>query len=71
MLAMRMKRGIDRGLLRQAAIAIGSDALRSAIDRAVEAGLARRDETARSLVPTERGWLMGNELFGMMWDLAR
>lgn len=71
MLAMRMKRGIDRGLLRQAAIAIGSDALRSAIDRAVEAGLARRDETAGSLVPTERGWLMGNELFGMMWDLAR
>ena len=71
MLAMRMEHGIGRELLRQAGIAIGSDALRSAIDRAVEAGLARWDETSGSLVPTERGWLMGNELFGMLWELAR
>lgn len=71
MLAMRMERGISRELLRQAGIAIGEGALRSAIDRAVESGLACWDETAGSLVPTERGWLMGNELFGMMWDLAR
>ncbi len=71
MLAMRMERGAERGLLHQAAIAIGEDALQSAIDRAVEAGLARRDMAAGSLVPTERGWLMGNELFRMMWDLAR
>ena len=25
---------------------------------------------ARRLVPTERGWLMGNELYGLFWDLA-
>lgn len=71
MLAMRMERGAERGLLRQAAIAIGENALQSAIDRAVEAGLARRDMAAGSLVPTERGWLMGNRLFGLLWDLAR
>ncbi len=25
---------------------------------------------ARRLVPTERGWLLGNELYGLFWDLA-
>ena len=25
---------------------------------------------ARRLVPTARGWLMGNELYGALWDLA-
>lgn len=29
------------------------------------------DRTADgSLVPTERGWLMGNEIFGAIWGLA-
>ena len=22
------------------------------------------------LIPTERGWLLGNELYGALWDLA-
>ena len=25
---------------------------------------------AGSLVPTQRGWLMGNEVFGAIWGLA-
>lgn len=30
--------------------------------------ICRRDDG--SLAPTERGWLMGNEIFGAIWDLA-
>ena len=35
----------------------------------MDAGLARM--AGKRLVPTTRGWLLGNELYGAMWDLAR
>ena len=33
-------------------------------------GLACIDSATGALVPTARGWLMGNELYGLMWGLA-
>lgn len=69
MLAMRMTEGAPRALLGRARESFGREFDR-ACDIAVAEGLARRDVERGSLVPTERGWLMGNELFGLMWGLA-
>lgn len=68
MLACRMVDGIPPALLGRAARTLPAPALRDAVDRAVSSGLARWE--GGSLVPTRRGWLEGNELFGLFWDLA-
>lgn len=68
MLACRMTDGISPDLLACAALAIPKDELFVACERAVEKGLATWD--GGSLKPTHLGWLEGNELFGIFWDLA-
>lgn len=68
MLACRMTDGISPDLLERACFAIDADELESACKRAVERGLAV--ELGGGLVPTHMGWLEGNELFGIFWDLA-
>ena len=68
MLACRMTAGIPAGLLRRAAGVIPPGALRRACERAVSLGLVTAD--AGALVPTRFGWLDGNELFELFWDLA-
>lgn len=70
MLAMRMTSGASRELLERASACIGSREVSGAIDAAIQQGLARWDEAGERFVPTERGWLLGNELYGIMWDLA-
>ena len=73
MLGMRMTRGVPASLVDCARAVIGADAVDAALARAVDEGLARwvqRDNQPARFCPTERGWLMGNELFGIMWDLA-
>ena len=67
MLAMRLVEGLT--LDRLETLMLRAPALRDAVDEAIRLGLARRTESA--LVPTERGWLMGNELYGRLWAAAR
>ena len=68
MLACRMTDGISADLLTRAARVIPDDELSFACQQAVEKGLAVWDGGA--LRPTHLGWLEGNELFGIFWNLA-
>lgn len=69
MLACRMTAGIPVDLLHRATTVIPVGDLRDACERAVSLGLATWTGTA--LTPTDLGWLDGNELFELFWDLAR
>ena len=66
MLAMRLVEGLSLDHLDE--LAKRAPALLDAVDEVVCLGLAAR--TDRALVPTRRGWLMGNELYGRLWDAA-
>lgn len=68
MLGMRMTRGVGAELLARARRVIGGARVDGAVDEALARGLAAWD--GHRLAPTERGWLLGNELYGLMWDLA-
>lgn len=68
MLACRMTDGIGPELLARAIRVIPADELSAACDRTVEWNLAAWDNGA--LKPTHLGWLDGNKLFGIFWDLA-
>ena len=86
MLACRMTRGISRGLLLKAFALFGEEVVTDACTRAVELGLATwitsdgentleasnggSELLCGALAPTQRGWLEGNELFGLFWNLA-
>lgn len=70
MLAMRMVRGVTRDVLEGAVErGIPCDKLDAAVKLACKDGLAAFDAVG-SLCPTQKGWLLGNELFGIMWDMA-
>ena len=68
MLACRMTAGIPAKLLHRAATIIPEPELRHACERTVSLGLATWTDNA--LIPTNLGWLGGNELFELFWDLA-
>ncbi len=70
MLAMRMVAPLDPERL-EALIARGipRSRLDDALDTALERGLITRAPDG-SIAPTQDGWLLGNELFGLMWDTA-
>lgn len=68
MLGMRMARGANPGLMRHARHLLGEEALDDAVRWCRSRGLARWEDGR--LVPTHDGWLMGNELYGALWDLA-
>lgn len=77
MLACRMTDGISERLLRTASDVIPEIDVSRACDRAVNMGLARwthvgmgNNDRNRRLVPTDSGWLEGNVLFELLWDLA-
>ena len=72
MLGMRMARGVDEGLLARAREVIGAGALDAAVDEALHRGLAvwADADGAHRLAPTHDGWLLGNELYGLLWNLA-
>lgn len=67
MLGARLTRGLDPGLVAEAREAMGAR-----LDEALGGCVARGLLTERGghLAPTERGWLLGNELYGALWDLA-
>lgn len=71
MLGMRMTCGIGEDLLGRARRVVGEGELHAAVNEALDRGLARWDASAMRLVPTHEGWLLGNELFGLFWGLAR
>ncbi|MBY4797970.1 coproporphyrinogen III oxidase family protein [Collinsella sp. AGMB00827] len=69
MLGLRMTRGISAERIRRAQTVIPKALLECACTKAIERGLARSCSTG-GLIPTEQGWLLGNELYGLFWDLA-
>lgn len=86
MLACRMTRGIPQELLLRASAVFGKQIVADTCARAIELGLAtwgapdgenyvdassgRVDLFPGALAPTQQGWLEGNELFGLFWNLA-
>jgi oxygen-independent coproporphyrinogen-3 oxidase len=68
MLSMRMVAGAPAGLLAHARRLIGAQAVDEALARVVGSGLARW--SGARLVPTHMGWLLGNELYGSLWELS-
>ena len=67
MLGARLVAGLRPELVSQAREAFGSR-----LDATLEAllGDGLLVERDGRLAPTERGWLLGNELYGALWDLA-
>ncbi len=68
MLAMRMTRGVDAGLLSRAERLLPKT--RAVLEELVMRGLASHDIPSDAYRPTELGWLCGNELYGALYDLA-
>ncbi len=58
MLGMRLTRGIECGRL---------DCVPEIRDDLIDRGLIQ--EAGGRLIPTHEGWLLGNELYGALWDL--
>lgn len=69
MLGMRLTCGIGDELVAPSRRALGPDVLDGAFGKAAALGLARHSPGGR-LVPTHEGWLLGNELFSLLWDTA-
>ena len=86
MLACRMTRGIPQELLLRASAVFGKQIVADTCARAIELGLATWgapdgenyvdassggvDLFPGALAPTQQGWLEGNELFGLFWNLV-
>lgn len=68
MLGMRLVSGPELGLVYHARTVLGASAVDEALAWCESQGLIAR----RGLrwAPTDRGWLLGNVLYGRMWDLA-
>lgn len=67
MLGMRMTAGVGEQLISEADALIGSD-VKTAFDRALSSQLViLRDGR---ITPSAKGWLLGNELYGLLWDLG-
>ncbi|WP_346678996.1 radical SAM family heme chaperone HemW [Enorma massiliensis] len=69
MLAMRMTAGAPPDLIGRAQDLFGAR-FDQVVEMVLAEGLACIDSATGALVPTARGWLMGNELYGLMWGLA-
>lgn len=68
MLGARLADGLDPGLVAHAREVLGHNVVDDCLGGLLADGyLSRAEET---YVPTNRGWLLGNELYGRLWDLA-
>ncbi len=73
MLGMRMTAGVAEADILRARRVLGADDVDRVVADLRSRGLVSWTDGApgtRRLQPTERGWLMGNELFGRLWGLA-
>ncbi len=66
MLGMRMSRGLSKSQLKK--MTTVAPRLEDVVKKAIDQGLVKWK--SENLATTERGWLMGNELFGEIWDCA-
>ena len=64
MLGARLASGLDAGL-----VAYARNLLGQSVDETLNR-LVREGYLNDALAPTEKGWLLGNELYGELWDLA-
>lgn len=69
MLGARLTSGVPPELLALAREVMGPCAVDDCVREVTSSGLARSDATG-ALVPTEHGWLLGNELYGALWGLS-
>lgn len=69
MLGMRMSKGAGPELVARLD-ELTQGAATKTLHTAEEKGLVTYNPQNLRWQPSERGWLMGNELFGMIWDLA-
>lgn len=74
MLHARLMEPIFPALLAESEQVFGVSHLRSVFDACVQDGLLDCVDAADSRIetsykPTEKGWLLGNELYGRLWDL--
>ncbi len=71
MLGLRMSDGVSRTLVDEASAA--NPELVEILDGLVSDGLLiwnrSENDVAERLCPTERGWLLGNEVYGRVWNL--
>ena len=74
MLHARLMEPISPALLEESEQIFGALRLHDVFDACVRDGLlvhvdAANSRTGTSYKPTEKGWLLGNELYGRLWDL--
>ena len=74
MLHARLMEPISPALLDESEQVFGVSRLQDVLDACVRDGLlvhvdAANSRTGTSYKPTEKGWLLGNELYGRLWDL--
>ena len=74
MLHARLMEPISPALLTESELVFGASRLQDVFDTCVRDGLLDRVEAdvlngAKTYRPTEKGWLLGNELYGRLWDL--
>ena len=68
MLGARLTQGLSPSLVAYAQEVLGKERVEGTLESCVHDGLLART-AAGALVPTESGWLLGNELYGRLWDL--
>jgi oxygen-independent coproporphyrinogen-3 oxidase len=68
MLGARLTSGIGAELIAAASEVLGEGRVATQLSTLVSEGLLK--QCGKAYVPTKSGWLLGNELFGALWDLA-
>jgi len=74
MLHARLMEPISPALLVESELVFGASRLQDVLDTCVQDGLldcvyADVSNGTKTYRPTEKGWLLGNELYGRLWDL--
>lgn len=74
MLHARLMEPISAALLAESELVFGASRLQDVFDTCVRDGLLDCVDSTDSRIetsyrPTEKGWLLGNELYGRLWDL--
>lgn len=69
MLAARMTDGLAPSLVARAREVLGGSRVDACLSELVSRGLLAASEGSAP-VPTHDGWLLGNELYGALWDLS-